>query len=414
MKVLLLNTYTHGGAAVACRRLENALQEDGVSVKLLHAGETGNRWPFYAERLSFLPYERDKSVRFSFSPANFGKNLSRHPWVQEADVLHLHWINQGFLSVEGIRELIDLGKPIVWTLHDMWAFTGGCHYSGDCTHFQQSCGNCPYLGKPSPTDLSHRVWVRKQKAYSPTLRIVTCSEWLANVARSSSLLKDMQISSIPNPIDTTVFQPVTNEEKRNFWLSKNLNPDIPKLLFVAMNVGEERKGFRFLQEALQKLRAQHADLQLDIVVMGKVQEEALATLPYPVHALGMIRDQQELARIYGASDLFVIPSLEDNLPNTVMESLACGTPVAGFATGGIPEMVGHRQQGFIAPQADSKTLAEGIYWILRQADLPLLRRQSREKVEVQYANTIVAKRYLQVYEDMLVMNANASGKAAKK
>ena len=414
MKVLLLNTYTHGGAAVACRRLENALREEGVFVKLLHAGETGNRWPFYAERLSFLPFERDKSVRFSFSPANFGKNISKHPWVQEADVLHMHWVNQGFLSVEGIRDLIALGKPIVWTLHDMWAFTGGCHYSGTCNHFLQSCGNCPYLGKPSPADLSHRVWARKQKVYSPTLRIVTCSEWLANVARSSSLLKEMQISSIPNPIDTSVFQPVTNEQKRNFWLRKNLNPEIPKLLFVAMNVGEERKGFRFLQEALQKLKAQHADLQLDIVVMGKAQEETLATLPYPVHALGMIRDQQELAQIYGASDVFVIPSLEDNLPNTVMESLACGTPVAGFDTGGIPEMVGHQQQGFIAQQGDSETLANGIFWILRQADISLLRRQSREKVASLYANEIVAKRYVRVYEEMLATNTSASSKGSKK
>jgi glycosyltransferase involved in cell wall biosynthesis len=401
MKVLLLNTYTHGGAAVACRRLENALQEEGVSVKLLHAGETGNRWPFYAERLSFLPFERDKSVRFSFSPANFGKNLSRHPWVQEADVLHLHWINQGFLSVEGIQTLISLGKPIVWTLHDMWAFTGGCHYSGTCTHFQQACGNCPYLGKPSPRDLSHRVWARKTKAYSPTLRIITCSEWLANVAKSSSLLKEMAIDNIPNPIDVSVFRPMTSDQKRIFWQSKNLNPETSKLLFVAMNVGEVRKGFQYLLEALQILKAQHPDFQLDIIVMGKAQEEALAALPYPVHALGMIREQQELAQIYGASDVFVIPSLEDNLPNTVMESLACGTPVAGFNTGGIPEMVGHREQGYIARQGDSKALAEGIFWILLEADQAALRKNAREKVETQYANPVVAKRYLDVYEKML-------------
>ena len=179
MKVLLLNTYLHGGAATACLRLEKALHSEGVSVRVMDAEMAGNRWPFYAERLSFLPFERDKSVRFSFSPANFGKNITKHPWVQEADVLHLHWVNQGFLSVEGIRELSSLGKPVVWTLHDMWTFTGGCHYSGSCTHFQSACGHCPYLAKPSAGDLSHRIWARKKASYSPTLRFVTCSELLA-------------------------------------------------------------------------------------------------------------------------------------------------------------------------------------------------------------------------------------------
>lgn len=401
MKVLLLNTYLHGGAATACLRLENALQSEGVSVRTMHTDMAGNRWPFYAERLLFLPFERDKSVRFSFSPANFGKDITQHPWVQEADVLHLHWVNQGFLSVEGIGALSQLGKPVVWTLHDMWTFTGGCHYSGACTNYERSCGNCPYLAKPSDRDLSHRIWSRKKEAYSPTLRVVTCSEWLAKTARKSSLLQHMKVSSIPNPIDTNLFFPIDEELKRNFWRSKNLNPENPKLLFVAMNVAEERKGFRYLQESLQILKSQHHDFQLDIIVMGKAQEEALATLPYPVHALGLVRQQAELAMIYGASDVFVIPSLEDNLPNTVMEALACGTPVAGFATGGIPEMAGHLEQGYIAPQRDSQALADGIYWILQRADISVLRRQAREKVEAEYARPVVAAKYMKVYEEVL-------------
>lgn len=398
MKVLLLNTYAGGGAAVACRRLKNALDQTSVDARIMNADQAGNRWPFYAERLSFLPYERDKSVRFAFSLANFGKDISRHPLVQEADVLHLHWINQGFLSLQGIEQLSLLGKPIVWTLHDMWAFTGGCHYSRSCMNFQQSCGNCPYLRNPAPNDLTNRIWKRKKKHYPTGIQYVTCSEWLAGIARSSSLLKDESVISIPNPIDDSIFQIVENQEKRKFWLSKNLNPDIPKLLFVAMNVAEERKGFRFLVEALSTLKSEHPDLPLDIIVMGKAQPETLSVLPYPVHALGMIQAQEELALVYGASDVFVIPSLEDNLPNTVMESLACGTPVAGFETGGIPEMVGHLEQGYIAPQGDSRKLAEGIYWILQLADTPQLRSNALEKVAANYTNKVVAARYMEVYE----------------
>lgn len=401
MKVLILNTYEQGGAGIAAGRLQNALNENGVQAKMLTAASAGNRWPFYAERLSFLPFERDKSVRFSFSLANFGKNILQHPFVQEADVLHLHWVNQGFLSLEGIRQLSELGKPIVWTLHDMWAFTGGCHYSRGCNHFEQSCGNCPYLRKPSGSDLSHRIWSRKNRLYPAQIQFVTCSEWLANIARSSGLLKNAPVISIPNPIDVSVFDVSNEEEKRNFRLSKGIDSNTPILLFAAMNVSEERKGFRFLQEAMGLLKSQHPDFQLEIVVIGKAQPEILATLPYPVHALGMIRDQHELARIYGASDIFVIPSLEDNLPNTVMESLACGTPVAGFHTGGIPEMVGHLEQGFIAPQGDSQKLAEGIFWILGKADATVLRKQAREKVKSLYANDLVAKRYIDIYQNLL-------------
>jgi len=401
MKVLLLNTYARGGAAVACQRLRGALEQAGVEAQMLNADQAGNRWPFYAERLSFLPFEHDKSVRFSFSLANFGKNLLHHPMVQEADVLHLHWINQGFLSLKGIQQLSLLGKPMVWTLHDMWAFTGGCHYSRGCNHFQESCGHCPYLKNPSPSDLSHRIWIRKQQLYPKNIQFVTCSAWLASVARSSSLLKDYAITNIPNPIDVTLFKPLLDTERRNFRLSKGINPQSRLLLFAAMNVSEERKGFRFLQEALHLLKSQHPDFQLEIMVLGKVQPDVLSALPYPVHALGMIQDQRELIRIYGSADVFVIPSLEDNLPNTVMESLACGTPVAGFQTGGIPEMVGHLEQGFIAPQGDSRKLAEGIYWVLNNADIANQRKRAREKATSQYANALIAKQYTDIYQNML-------------
>lgn len=398
MNVLLLNTYPHGGAGVACRRLQAALTEMGVTVNLLTTNDVGSRWPFYAERLSFVPFERDKSVRFSFSLANFGKNLSRHPLVREADVLHLHWVNQGFLSLKNIRQLAKLGKPIVWTLHDMWAFTGGCHYSQGCENFKNECGDCLFLKNPAPGDLSHRVWLRKKKFFPENIQFVTCSEWLAGVARSSGLLKNYAVTAIPNPIDTTVFKPLSEAERQKFRSEKGIAPNARVLLFAAMKVSEERKGFRFLLEALQTLKTQHPDFQLEILVLGKAEPEALNSLPYRAHALGLVQEQEKLVQAYGAADVFAIPSLEDNLPNTVMESLACGTPVAGFQTGGIPEMVGHLQEGFIAPQRDSHALAEGIFEIL-QGKIPLEkhRKAARRKVESEYANRVVAERYLKIY-----------------
>lgn len=402
MNVLLLNTYPQGGAGVACRRLQSALRESGTTANLLTASDVGNRWRFYAERLSFLPFERDKSVRFSFSLANFGKNIAQHPLMREADVLHLHWVNQGFLSLKNIRQLAELGKPIVWTLHDMWAFTGGCHYSQGCDHFKNECGNCPFLRKPTDGDLSNRVWNRKRQFFPKNIQFVTCSEWLAEVAQSSSLLRDRPVTSIPNPIDTAIFKPSDEAERRAFRAEKGIAPDAKVLLFAAMKVSEERKGFRFLLEALQILKTQYPDFHIEILVLGKAEPESLAALPYPAHALGLVREQAELVRIYGAADAFAIPSLEDNLPNTVMESLACGTPVVGFQTGGIPEMVGHQKEGFIAPQGDSQKLAEGIHWVTENGSrLENLRLAARQKVEQNYANEKVARRYQELYKQLL-------------
>lgn len=402
MNVLLLNTYMHGGAGIASRRLQCALQMSGVTAEYLSAADTGSRWPFYAERLSFLPYERDKSVRFSFSPANYGKNLQHHPLVQQADVLHLHWINQGFLSLTGIKNLAGLGKPMIWTLHDMWAFTGGCHYSRGCDRYKDACCQCPYLRHPATNDFSNRLWRRKKALYPADIQFVTCSEWLADVARSSGLLQGFPIRAIPNPIDTSVFSPRSAEEREVFRVSKNISPGAFVLLFVAMNVQETRKGFIFLLEALHHLRAQSPDIQIEIVVLGKSEPETLESLPYPVHALGMVQDPAELARAYGSADVFVIPSLEDNLPNTVMESLACGTPVVGFNTGGIPEMVGHGKEGFIAAQGDSMGLANGISTVLMgETALPDYRKAARAKVELHYSNDRVAERYIALYQEVL-------------
>ncbi len=401
MKVLLLNTYPQGGAGIASGRLLTALRAQGTDAQLLHAADVGSRWPFYAERLSFLPYERDKSVRFSFSLANFGKDLRQHPLVRAADILHLHWVNQGFLSLKNIAQLAALGKPIVWTLHDIWAFTGGCHIH-TCDHFQQSCGQCPYLRRPAPYDLSHRIWLAKKRWFPPNIHFVTCSEWLNGMAKSSSLLADYPITTIPNPIDTTVFKPISEVERIAFRVEKGVAPRARVVLFVAMKVSETHKGFRFLQDALQQLKTSHPHIPLEIMVIGKSDPEATAGLPYPVHPLGLIQDAQTLARIYAAADVFVTPTLADNLPNTVMESLSCGTPVAGFRTGGVPEMVGHQVEGYIADQGDSAALAEGIRWML-MGEKPLveLRQAARQKVQLAYASAVVAKRYSDLYKRIL-------------
>jgi glycosyltransferase involved in cell wall biosynthesis len=396
MKVVILNTYEHGGAGIAARRLQNALSAQGIETVLLTRAKAGNKWAFYVERLSFLPYERDKSVRFSYSLANFGEDLTNHPDILSADVIHLHWINQGFLSLKNISDLANLDKPIVWTLHDMWTFTGGCHYSQGCTHFLKACGHCLYLKNQSANDLSHRLWLKKQENFPKNIKFVTCSQWLGSIARSSGLLKNHQVSAIPNPIDTNLFKPATTEERANFRTKNNIAPNTKLLLFVAMKVSETRKGFAYLQEALVLLKAKKPDFPLQILVLGQSDPTILSALPYPVLALGMVKEEALMAHYYGVADAFIIPSLEDNLPNTVMESIACGTPVIGFETGGIPEMVGHQKEGFIAAQRDSLGLSEGVLWVLEdEARLEGLRGKARQKAVEFYSNKVVAMRYLE-------------------
>jgi glycosyltransferase involved in cell wall biosynthesis len=399
MKVALVNTYVHGGAGIACRRLLKSLQTQGLETSILYRDTHGSKWPFYTERLSFLPYEHDKSVRFSYSLANFGTDISQHPDIQSADIIHLHWINQGFLSLKNIQQLASTGKPIFWTLHDMWAFTGGCHYARGCTHYLQSCGNCPYLRVPSENDLSNRIWKRKQSLYPPNVHFITCSEWLAQEARSSGLLRNFHVQSIPNPIDTAIFAPIIPAQRTAIRTQLGISPAAHLLLFVAMKVSEERKGFKYLLEALQYLKKEYPDQQYEVLVLGKAEQEAIDLLPYPTHTLGMVTEIEALSKWYAVADLFIIPSLEDNLPNTVMESLACGTPVVGFQTGGIPEMVDDAQNGYIVSQRDSAGLGKSIFQVLSSNDrLAAFRTAAREKVLRAYTLEVIGKRHLEAYQ----------------
>ena len=228
MKITILSTFDNfGGAAIAASRLNKALNNNGLSSNMLVQDRKGNlpnvesiaqNWfqkklallRFALDRYQFAFYEKNEDVRFIFSQVKIGVDIHNHPLVQQSDIVHLHWINFGFLSLNSLEKLFITNKPIVWTLHDMWVFTGGCHYSRECTNYERNCGNCvQFLKNPSENDLSHQVWERKKKIFSKAnLTIVTCSEWLAQKARESSLLEDKTIISIPNPIDTDVFRPI--------------------------------------------------------------------------------------------------------------------------------------------------------------------------------------------------------------
>lgn len=419
MKVTLVNTFQFsGGAAVACYRLMQALNKHQVDTRMLvqqknfedqrvstisdtFAGKQTALLRFSAERFYFLLHEKNKQVRFAFSPANVGTDISRHPLIRQADIIHLHWINFGFLSLTSIQKLMELGKPIVWTLHDMWAFTGGCHYSGDCKRYQNHCQYCPFLRLPHPRDLSYRVFAEKAALLEKApVTFVACSQWLAGLATQSRLLEKHQILSIPNPIDTTVYKPADKSLVRQ---ALALPAEKKIILFGAFKITDPRKGFIYLMQALHILQQKYPDTagRIALLVFGKTDPAIIQELPFEVFNLGTLTQTSQLVEAYTAASVFVLPSLEDNLPNTVMEAMACGTPVVTFDTGGFPEMIQHLENGYLAAYRSADSLAEGIYQVLFKMDYTQLSSKARTKVEKTYTEEVVAGKYKALYESLL-------------
>lgn len=413
--VLHLSTFhLEGGAGVAATRLHRALLKSGIDSNMLvpnlqteelHAtglstakSLSGSSWRrFVGERLYFYPQEKDASIRFAFSPAAVGADISEHPLVQQADIIHLHWINFGFLSLSSLEKLFSLGKPIVWTLHDMWTFTGGCHYSRGCERYLSQCQYCPYLAKPDAYDISFQQFERKQDIYKkPKMALVSPSLWLDKLVKSAALTQHLQSLSIPNCIDTDFFKPIDKTEVRQ---KLNLPESKKLILFAGANTADPRKGFVFLKQALEQSGDWAKDIE--VLLLGKANPEMIALFPVPVHYLGKISDPAEMVNAYNTADAIVVPSLEDNLPNTIMEAMACGTPAVGFATGGIPEMINHQVNGCIALQGSAQSLAEAMEWVLNVENNAILAQNARKKVLEMYAESVVASCYDQLYQSLL-------------
>lgn len=414
MRVLIVNTSERkGGAAVAANRLMEALKNNGVKAKMLVRDKETDaltvcalprqwrcRWHFLIERLYiWLSLCLRREHLFEVDTATCGTDITRLPEFKEADVIHLHWVNQGMLSLKAIGKILDSGKPVVWTMHDIWPATAICHYARGCEAFQTECRHCPLLS--GPVRLASQVWKRKQRMLAGRrISYVACSKWLADEARKSALLKGQTVTNIPNPIDMHVFHPLDKQSARQ---SLGLPTDKRIILFVSQRVTDPRKGMSYFVEAVRQLAAEHPEMKENTVVaiLGGQGEAVAAQLALPAHPLGYVSTPQRIVEVYNSADVFVLPSLEDNLPNTLMESMACGVPCVGYQVGGIPEMIDHRQNGYVARFRDVADLAAGIRYVLEEADYTLLSKQCVQKVARCYSQQSVAKRYIEVYEAAL-------------
>ncbi|BDD86891.1 glycosyl transferase [Desulfofustis limnaeus] len=319
-------------------------------------------------------------------PSSWPKRLN----ASDADVLHLHWITHEMLSIVDVGQL---NKPIVWTLHDMWPFCGAEHYTNDIRWREGYLKNNRPRNE-SGFDLNRWTWVRKKKHWLYPMQIITPSNWLADCVRDSILMANWQVNVIENPIDTDRWKPIDKALARNLL---GLPQDKTLVMFGAMGGGSDlRKGFDLLINALAQLREDEVKFQL--VIFGQSPPEKFPDLGFSIHYISHLHDDLSLQVLYCASDLLVIPSRQDNLPNTGVEAHACGTPVVAFNIGGLSDIVDHKRTGYLAEAFEVDDLARGIKWVLDNAKTIGFSENARDKAIAKFSYPVVAQKYKEIYK----------------
>lgn len=430
-KVVHLCSNDSGGAGKAAYRLHKGLENAGLKSKMVvmnkktgdptvkiiptdHADaiqdcidlpvfesplwlEQTRRWHNELKRYSHRPLGLE-----TFSDPHSGLKLTNIREIREADIINLHWV-AGLLDYTNLPQ-ISQGKSVIWTLHDMNPFTGGCHYSGNCNKFRERCGACPQLGSNIEGDLSRRIWDLKYDAFKNVdIEIVTPSQWLADCVSRSSLFNKFHVRVIPNGLPLDKFKPNPKAEIREVL---KIPESARVILFGAETLGNRRKGFKYLLDALKQMTDKDGK-QTILLTFGDVSECRKIQFKFPIFNLGMVSNEVQLSLAYSAADVFVIPSLEDNLPNTAIEAMACGIPVVGFNVGGLSDIIDHRRTGYIAKPKDIKDLCEGIEWVVSQEENKAKMSDAcRDKAETTFSVESQSARYRSLYAQKRQLNFN--------
>lgn len=411
MRVLHLSTYdVKGGAALAAHRLHLGLNAAGTESWMLVRRRYGDSRNVVGPRggLALLAAQwRRRRERWRarsggwkgsgrFTPGMTGGAFARQVAEVAPDVVHLHWLADGFVDV---RELVSLGRPLVWTFHDLWAFTGGCHYAGDCRRYTDTCGCCPLLGSRTEADLSRRGWERKQTAYAG-LRLVGVapSRWMHAAAAESSLWRGRDVRVVPNGIDLAQFASADQAEAR-----RGLGLPTGRVVVLAGASDfrrDPRKGIDLFAGLAQRLSVLDP-ARYAFVTFGTGGAEKYEFKGVEITELGAIEDPEKLASAYAAADVFVAPSREDNLPNTLLEALACGTPAASFQLGGVPDIVDDAEDGFLVAPFEVETLAARIHdAATTPSRLAAMRATARRKAEARFGIGTMVAAYTAIYREL--------------
>lgn len=309
------------------------------------------------------------------------------------DVVHIHWVGKGMIRLE---DLIRINLPVVWTMHDSYVYTGGCHLPNECTNYLVQCNKCPQLQSKKSSDLSTSNFKRKNKIYSKlNITFLAPSTWMAAVASGSALLKGLRVNHLPNTFNSLEFFPL---DKKFAKAGIGVDVNVKLVLFGALNsTGDINKGFSELIGALKLLENKNTEL----CVFGAEELQQHTDIKFKIHYMGYLNDSLSKRLLYSAADVVVVPSRIENLSNVIMESMACGTPVAAFDTGGNKDMIDHEVNGFLAAKNDIRDLANGITWILNHPKIEELTSLARKKVVENYGLDIIVRKHLEIYKSVV-------------
>ena len=398
-----------GGAARAVYRLHNALLVEGIESQMLVQLKSSDDFTVIGpttriqkligklqitlDNLPVLLYKNRTKTLFSPNWIPFSSIVNRINAINP-DLVHLHWIAGGMMRIE---DMVKIKAPIVWSLHDNWGFTGGCHIMWECEKYKEACGACPRLGSSKENDLSRAVFNRKQKTFSKlkNMTVIGLSHWLANCAKESSLFKKNHVVCLPNLINAKIFAPLDKLEARKLL---NLPQDKKLVLFGALSATSDiNKGFNKLRETLKNINTPNVEL----LVFGSSQPEQTQNFKQPVHYLGHLHDDVSLRALYSAADVMLVPSIQEAFGQTASESMACSTPVVAFGATGILDIVDHQINGYLAKPFDTKDFSRGIDWVLNAENYSGLCESARDKVLKEFDSSVVAKKYIALYKKIL-------------
>jgi glycosyltransferase involved in cell wall biosynthesis len=372
IKVVHLQIFTESTGRAALR-LHRAFLKNGIDSRMITLRRAVNDDEKIKQKgkLSSIIAHLDRSIQAylnknnikelgAFSYPILGSDISQLNEVRNADIIYIHWALGGFLNLTGFEKIAQLGKPVIFFMHDMWNITGGCHHSFTCEKYKSHCFNCPVLPKQKTKDLSFKGFEKKLNLYSKynNLYFISPSKWLYECAEQSALTSNKPLFHIPNILEKDFFKPFDKTIAKKLL---NLNPNEAVIAFGATSIDSPYKGWNYLLKALKILASEIEFKRMSVIVFGGGYKKEIADeIPFQTMFTGYLRDENSPVIIYNAADVFIAPSLADNLPTTILESLNCGTSVVGFDVGGIPDMIRHKENGYLAKYKDANDIAEGI------------------------------------------------------
>lgn len=403
---------SYGGAARATHRLHRALLRAGIAAEMVVGVKSSDDPTVHGPRsrigkglalarpslgdFVLAAYRRRTGTAFSIGVFPGRWHLGEPS--SAPDLIHLHWIASDFLP---FWKLQRLNVPLVWTLHDMWPFTGGCHYPGQCESYRDSCGSCPQLGSQRTYDLSRLLLRAKRHVFGKLPLVVVCpTSWLADRARESFVLRDADVRVIPNGIDVQVFRPLKQSLARDLL---RLSPTAKYVLMAAIKGLEDpRKGGPLLLEAMRQIRNRYPAQDVRLLVLGSKFSDQTAQGGINIHFAGHVHDDETIALYYSAADVVAIPSTSEVLPNVAVESMACGRPCVTFAIGGMTEVITDGETGFVVPASSSDAFASALSGcILNPSTWHDMVKKARAKALRDYDICETTRQYLNVYESAM-------------